>query len=73
MELGLLVERTQAGLAKAKKEGKTLGRPAKTTEAQRNEILAKHQARTAISDLARQYGVSRLSIARIAKPEGVLA
>lgn len=68
MERDLLVERTQAGLARAKQEGKTLGRPTKTSEAERKEILAKHQAGTTISELARQYGVSRLSITRIAKP-----
>jgi putative DNA-invertase from lambdoid prophage Rac len=32
MERDLLVERTQAGLARAKSQGKTLGRPHKTTE-----------------------------------------
>jgi hypothetical protein len=63
-------ERTQAGLARAKQQGKTLGRPTKTSEAQRKEILAKHQAGTTITELAKQYGVSRLSIARIAKPQG---
>ena len=68
MERDLMVERTQAGLARAKKEGKTLGRPTKTSEVQRKEILAKHQAGTTISELARQNGVSRLSIARIARP-----
>jgi putative DNA-invertase from lambdoid prophage Rac len=73
MERDLLVERAQAGLARAKKEGKTLGRPTKTSEAQRKEILAKHQAGTTISELSRQYGVSRISIARIANPAGALA
>lgn len=71
MERDLLVERTQAGLARAKKEGKTLGRPTKTTEAQRKEIIDKHLAGVTISELSRQYGVSRLSIARIAKPEPI--
>lgn len=70
MERDLLVERTQAGLARAKQQGKTLGRPTKTTEAQRKDIIAKHQAGATISALAKQYGVSRLSIARIAKPVG---
>jgi putative DNA-invertase from lambdoid prophage Rac len=69
IERDLLVERTQAGLARAKKEGKTLGRPTKASEAQRAELAAKHQAGTTISALARQYGVSRLSIARVAKPD----
>ena len=39
MERDLLVERTQADLARAKSEGKTLGRPAKTTYSQRAEII----------------------------------
>lgn len=73
MERDLLVERTQAGLARAKAEGKTLGRPTKTTEAQRAEIIAKHKQGASISELSRQYGVSRISIARIAKPEIVEA
>jgi putative DNA-invertase from lambdoid prophage Rac len=68
IEHDLLVERTQAGLARAKKEGKTLGRLTKTSEAQHKEISAKHQAGTTISEMAKQYGVSRFSIARIAKP-----
>ena len=67
MERDLLVERTQAGLARAKQQGKTLGRPTKTTAEQRLQIIAKHQAGASISELAKQYGVSRLSIARIAK------
>jgi DNA invertase Pin-like site-specific DNA recombinase len=66
MERDLLVERTQAGLARAKKEGKTLGSPTKTSEAQRKGILAKYETGTTISELSRQYGVSRLSIVRIA-------
>jgi putative DNA-invertase from lambdoid prophage Rac len=68
MERDLLVERTQAGLARTKKEGNTLGRPTKIIEVQRKDISAKHQAGTTISEMARQYGVSRLSIAHIAKP-----
>ena len=37
MERSLLVERTQAGLARAKAEGKVLGRRPKTNEQQRVE------------------------------------
>jgi DNA invertase Pin-like site-specific DNA recombinase len=44
MERDLLVERTQAGLARAKNEGKTLGRPSKTTTEQRIDIIARHSA-----------------------------
>jgi DNA invertase Pin-like site-specific DNA recombinase len=73
MERDLLVERTQAGLTRAKAGNKMLGRPKKTLDAQRAEIITKHQADVSISELARQYGISRLSIARIAKAEGAQA
>ncbi|MGV8893904.1 MAG: recombinase family protein [Burkholderiaceae bacterium] len=70
MERDLLVERTQAGLARAKAEGKTLGRPPKTTGEQRQEIADLYEKGSSISALSRIYGVSRASIMRIAKPEG---
>jgi DNA invertase Pin-like site-specific DNA recombinase len=70
MERDLLIERTQAGLARAKAQGKTLGRPARTTAEQRKEIVTLHKQGTSISALSRIYGVSRASIMRIAKPEG---
>jgi putative DNA-invertase from lambdoid prophage Rac len=69
MERDLLVERTQSDLAGAKKEGKTLGRPSKTTQEQRAEIVAKYSAGdVSVSELARQYQVSRANILGIVKP-----
>lgn len=68
MERDLLVERTQSGLARAKAEGKTLGRPASTTLEQRTAIAKQHQAGTSISGLARTFGISRASVMRIVKP-----
>ncbi|MGZ9710447.1 recombinase family protein [Glaciimonas sp. GNP009] len=65
MERDLLVERTQSGLARAKAEGKVLGRPTKTTDAQRAEIVSQHKAGSSISALARTYGISRASIMRV--------
>ena len=62
MERDLLVERTQAGLARAKAEGKTLGRPAKTNDIQRSEIISKLQSGESVSAVAREYEVSRASI-----------
>ena len=62
MERDLLVERTQAGLARAKAEGKILGRPSKTNDIQRSEIISKLQAGESVSAVAREYGVSRASI-----------
>jgi DNA invertase Pin-like site-specific DNA recombinase len=62
MERDLLVERTQAGLQRAKAEGKTLGRPSKTTSAQRTEIRHRLDAGQSVSAVARAYGVSRANI-----------
>ena len=65
MERDLLVERTQAGLTRAKASGKTLGRPTKTTASQRAEIVAMRKGGTSISVLSRTYGISRASIMRV--------
>lgn len=68
MERDLLVERTQAGLARAKSEGKTLGRPSKTTIEQRAAIVAKYEQGESVSALARMYEVSRANILGVVKP-----
>lgn len=68
LERDLLVERTQAGLARAKQQGKVLGRPATTTAEQRADILARHKAGASISELSRLHGVSRATVMRIARP-----
>ncbi|MEW7849535.1 recombinase family protein [Massilia aurea] len=68
MERDLLVERTQAGLARAKAQGKILGRPASTTNEQRTVMTARHSAGASISALARDYDISRASVMRIVKP-----
>ena len=62
MERDLLVERTQAGLARAKAEGKVLGRPSKTTEVDRMEIIQKLGEGQSVSAVAREYNVSRANI-----------
>jgi DNA invertase Pin-like site-specific DNA recombinase len=62
MERDLLVERTQAGLARARSEGKKLGRPSKTTPEQRVEIQYRLGAGESVSALARIYHISRANI-----------
>lgn len=62
MERELLVERTQAGLRRAMAEGKVLGRPSKTTEAQKADIRRRAAAGETVSALAREYGISRASV-----------
>ncbi|MET3130297.1 putative DNA-invertase from lambdoid prophage Rac [Oxalobacteraceae bacterium GrIS 1.11] len=68
MERDLIVERTQSGLARAKAEGKTLGRPSKTTSEQRTAMLAAYTQKQSVSALARLYGVSRSTVLTIVKP-----
>lgn len=62
MERDLLVERTQAGLQRAKAEGKTLGRPSKTTPEQRGDIRHRLGAGESVSSLAKLYGISRANV-----------
>jgi putative DNA-invertase from lambdoid prophage Rac len=70
MERDLLIERTQAGLERAKAEGKQLGRPRKTSDEQRIQILAKLKDGISISALSREYGVSRANIISIRNENG---
>jgi putative DNA-invertase from lambdoid prophage Rac len=65
MERDLLIERTQAGLARAKAEGKVLGRKPKTDESQRTAIRHKLNVGVTVSQLARDYGISRASVIAI--------
>ena len=69
MERDVLVERTQAGLARAKAEGRVLGRPSKTTSEQRQQIITDYAAGTSVSALARRESVSRATILSIVNPD----
>lgn len=62
MERDLLVERTQAGLMRAKAEGKRLGRPSKTTPEQKADIVLRRNNGESVTSLAREYGVSRATV-----------
>jgi putative DNA-invertase from lambdoid prophage Rac len=66
-ERDLLIERTQAGLSRAKAEGKSLGRPATLTPAQQGCIREGRAAGVSLGTLAREYGVSRAAIQRAEK------
>lgn len=68
MERDLLIERTQAGLARAKEEGKALGRKPKTTPAQRAAMIASYGKGESVSALARAYAISRASVLAVVSP-----
>ncbi len=63
-ERDLLVERTQSGLARAKAEGKTLGRPKALNDAKRQEVLQRLAAGEAVIAVARALKTSRATIMR---------
>ena len=64
-ERDLIIERVQAGLARAKSEGKTLGRKTKTTAEQRKAICQRRAQAVSVSQLARDYGISRATVLSI--------
>lgn len=63
-ERDLLVERTQAGLKRAKAEGKKLGRPSRLTAEQLEEVRRKRTLGVSLGQLAKEFGVSRSAIQR---------
>lgn len=65
-ERDLLVERTKAGVLRARKEGKRFGRPSRLTPAQRQEVAQRVHAGAAVAQVAREYQVSRQTVLRAA-------
>ena len=64
-ERDLLIERTQAGLSRAKAEGKTLGRKPALSPEQRQQVLEAREQGISLGTLAKRFGVSRSAIQRI--------
>lgn len=64
-ERDLLIERTQAGLARARTAGKKFGRPSSLTDQQRDMIRARRATGESLGSLAEAFGVSRSAIQRV--------
>jgi putative DNA-invertase from lambdoid prophage Rac len=64
-ERDLLIERTQSGLARAKSQGKILGRPKVLSELQTAQVLQQLEEGRAIAAIARHFNISRQTIMRI--------
>ncbi|MEN2472868.1 recombinase family protein [Burkholderia sp. GS2Y] len=64
-ERDLLIERTQAGIARAKAEGKTLGRPSALTKRQQDQVRQQLAEGVSVASLAKHYNTSRQTIMRI--------
>jgi DNA invertase Pin-like site-specific DNA recombinase len=54
------------GRKRAKERGVRFGRPPKLNAHQRREVLARREAGETLMDIARSYGVSHLTIMRLA-------
>lgn len=64
-ERDLIVERTQAGLARARKDGKKLGRHFSLTDEQMDTVIANLDCGISVSEVARSFKTSRQTIIRI--------
>ncbi|MBR8458104.1 recombinase family protein [Burkholderia dolosa] len=64
-ERDLLIERTQAGIARAKAEGKAIGRPTALSKQQQAEVRLQLNEGASVASLAKRYGTSRQTIMRV--------
>ncbi len=64
-ERDLLIERTQAGIARARAEGKAMGRPSALTKQQQNEVRQQLDEGASVASLAKRYSTSRQTIMRV--------
>jgi putative DNA-invertase from lambdoid prophage Rac len=64
-ERDLLIERTHAGISRAKAAGTTFGRPSALTREQQSEVVERIAAGDAIAAIARDHGTTRQTIMRL--------
>ncbi|MBN3813650.1 recombinase family protein [Paraburkholderia sp. Ac-20347] len=64
-ERDLLIERTQAGLERARAEGKTLGRPSALSDEDQAAVRERLAKGEAVAALAREFSTSRQTIMRV--------
>ena len=69
-ERDLLIERTQSGLARAKAQGKPLGRPSALTPDQQAQVRERVAKGETVSAIARDLGTSRQTIMRARDAQG---
>lgn len=64
-ERDLLSERTQAGIQRARSQGKRIGRPPVVSEAKEREILAALSKGRSVASIAREHEISRATVAKV--------
>lgn len=70
-ERDLLIERTYAGLRRAKAQGVSLGRPSTLSPTDQRSIIQRRANGASLGALATEYGVSRSAIQRVEKRNAV--
>lgn len=63
-ERNLIIERTNAGVARARAQGKRIGRPPALTSLQEKNVFKRLQEGSSIRRVAKEYNVSRSTIKR---------
>ncbi|MDE9463110.1 recombinase family protein [Xenorhabdus bovienii] len=64
-ERDLLIERTHAGIARAKEAGKRFGRPPVLNEEQKKAVLERLRTGHSVSAIAREFNTTRQTILRV--------
>lgn len=64
-ERDLLIERTNAGISRARAEGKAFGRPSALTAQQQAEVVAQLALGVSVAKIAKDFATSRQTIMRI--------
>jgi putative DNA-invertase from lambdoid prophage Rac len=64
-ERDLLIERTNAGISRAKTEGKTFGRPSALSQDQQETVLKMLGEAVSVAQIAKQFNTSRQTIMRL--------
>lgn len=64
-ERDLLIERTHAGIARAKASGKRFGRPPALDDEQKKTVLLRLNEGKSISAIAREFDTTRQTILRV--------
>ncbi|WP_028642159.1 recombinase family protein [Novosphingobium acidiphilum] len=70
MERDLLIERTNAGIERAKASGKKFGRPATISDADKVAIVAEKIAGASYGELAKRFNVTRSAIQHVIRNSG---
>ncbi|WP_066154676.1 recombinase family protein [Hydrogenophaga pseudoflava] len=64
-ERDLMLERTQAGIGRAKAAGKRFGRPSALTPVQQRDVVLRIMVGDAIAAIARDFGTTRQTVMRL--------